>query len=123
MPARILIVEDESDLARVMAAWLAKRGRAFHHAPDAETAFRKFRRETHALVIIDVVLPGMSGLELLRIIRSESQVPVLMMSGSTSPAHRQQAMKLGAHAFLRKPFTPAALELAVRKALAFGVSV
>lgn len=120
---RVLLIEDDPGLAEVLVDLIARNGRRVDHVATAEDALKSFRRERLGLIIIDVVLPGMSGLELLRIIRSESQVPVIMMSGKISPELRRQAMKLGAHEFLSKPFTPARVETCVRKALAFGVSL
>ena len=99
-----------------MRAALAKHGHRVFHAPDAETAFKNFRKPKLDLIILDMTLPGMSGLEFLRILRSESQIPVVLMSGRLTATHRATGLKLGAHDCLHKPFTIPELLACVKRA-------
>jgi DNA-binding response OmpR family regulator len=96
---------------------LVKLGHRVFHAPDAETAFKTYRKARLDLILLDVTLPGLTGLELLRMIRSESQVPVVLMSGRLTAANRALGLKFGAHDCLAKPFSVAALHACVKRAL------
>jgi DNA-binding response OmpR family regulator len=114
---KILIIEDEQDLAALVRAALVKQGHRVLHARDADAAFAAFRKARLDLILLDLTLPGMGGLELLRVIRSESQVPVVLMSGRLTAANRALGLKLGAHDCLHKPFTVTALQACVKRAL------
>jgi DNA-binding response OmpR family regulator len=114
---KILVIEDEVDLANLIRTALAKHGHRVYHAPSADAAFEAYRKSRLDLILLDLTLPGMNGLELLRIIRSESQVPVVLMSGRLTAANRAIGLKLGAFDYLHKPFTLAALQACVTKAL------
>jgi DNA-binding response OmpR family regulator len=105
------------DLATMIRTALAKHGHRVYHAPSADAAFVMYRNSRLDLILLDLTLPGMSGLDLLRIIRSESQVPVVLMSGRLTAANRAIGLKFGAHDCLHKPFTIAALQACVTKAL------
>lgn len=114
---RILIVEDDVILAELLRSALVKHGHRVYHCLDAETAFKSHRKSRLDAILLDVQLPRMSGLELLRMIRSESQIPVILMSGRWTAANRALALKLGAHQCLIKPIKLRELEFAVRQAL------
>jgi DNA-binding response OmpR family regulator len=96
---------------------LVKHGHRVFHARDADAAFLSYRNARFDLILLDLTLPGMGGLELLRIIRSESQVPVVLMSGRLTAANRAIGLKLGAYDCLHKPFTLTALQTCVKRAL------
>jgi len=102
---RILLVEDEDDLARLFEYALTRRGHRVRRAKDAAAGLKSFRQWKPDLILLDVVLPGMSGHELLELIRRESAVCVLMISGQRSPASVAQGLKLGANGSLLKPFS------------------
>jgi DNA-binding response OmpR family regulator len=118
---KILIIEDELDLAAIVRAALVKHGYSTFHARDADTALQTYRQARFDLILLDLTLPGMSGLELLRMIRSESQVPVVLMSGRLNAANRALGLKLGVHEYLHKPFTADALRACVKKFLGSAV--
>jgi DNA-binding response OmpR family regulator len=105
------------DLANMIRTALAKHGHRVYHAPSADAAFAAYRKSRLDLILLDLTLPGMDGLELLRVIRSESQVPVVLMSGRLTAANRAIGLKLGAYDCLHKPFTLAALQTCVKRAL------
>ena len=87
------------------------------HASAADAALKAHRKARLDLILLDLTLPGMGGLELLRMIRSESQVPVVLMSGRLTAANRAIGLKFGAPDCLYKPFTLAALQGCVARAL------
>ena len=102
----ILLVEDDPELREAMEHALERSGydvRAVSDAREAETALNG---GLPCLVITDMMLPGASGFSVIRSVveRSEGQVPVLMISGNSSSAHRDYALAAGANGFLAKPF-------------------
>lgn len=103
-----------------MRAALARHGHRVHIARDAESGLKAFRKHRPDAVLLDLVLPGVGGLEFLRQIRSESQVPVVLVSGRISSENRARGLKFGAHDFLHKPFTIPHLLSSVDRALAFA---
>ncbi len=114
----ILIVEDESDLAWLLCEDLQKSGFKTLLAHDGETALELFQKETPDLVISDVRLPKMDGLELLKkILESDHHAPVIIMTGYGSMDAANKAVQIGAHSYLEKPFNRQALIFAVNKAL------
>lgn len=120
--AKILLVEDEDDLARLFELALSREGLQIRRARDASAALDAFRRWSPALILLDVVLPGMSGLDLLEQLRAESGVPVILISGRRRPSDLAQGDRLGASAYLVKPFALEDLRSRVRHALAQAAS-
>lgn len=116
--AKILLVEDEDDLARLFELALSREGLQIRRARDASAALDAFRRWSPSLILLDVVLPGMSGLDLLEQLRAESGVPVILLSGRRRPADLALAERLGASDYLVKPFALEHLRARVRLALA-----
>jgi DNA-binding response OmpR family regulator len=101
----ILVVEDEKDLVRLIRRKLEANGYAVSAAGDAESALEIAREAAPALIILDVVLPAMDGLTFLRLLRQESQVPVILLSGRTSDVDRILGLKAGADDYVAKPFS------------------
>lgn len=115
---RILVVEDDIGTARLLGDLLVLEGYAVDAAGTAKEALEKMACAPPGLILLDINLPDVNGLELLaRLRRSGDQVRVVMMSTLSDRSYRNQAMKLGAQAFLGKPFTPTTLVETVRKAL------
>ncbi|WPD18332.1 response regulator transcription factor [Thermaerobacter composti] len=114
--ATILIVDDEPDLTRLLAEHLAREGFATRVAPDAETALRLLDEEPCDLVILDIMLPGMDGIDLLRRIRDPRRgwpdLPVIMLSARGSAVDKTVGLSLGADDYVAKPFS--LLELTAR---------
>ncbi len=117
-PGRILLIEDEVDLARLFEYALTRRGYAVRRAKDAETGLKAVRQWKPNLILLDLVLPGMSGHEFLVQLRKTSAVKVIVISGQHGAAPRQLALKLGANDTLLKPFTLEELGARVERALA-----
>ncbi|MGV2966622.1 response regulator transcription factor [Paenibacillus sp. AGC30] len=102
----ILIVEDEQAIARVLAAYLRKAEFEVHHSADGPTALTLFDTVTPSLVLLDVMLPGMDGWDLLRIIREKSACPVIMLTALDDISDRLNGLNAGADDYMSKPFVP-----------------
>lgn len=102
---KIILVEDEKDLAFVLASNFKMEGFDFRVARTAETGLKMIRKHPPALVIADVTLPGMDGLEMVRLLRQESQVPVLFLTAKKDEVSRVLGFKLGADDYVGKPFS------------------
>jgi DNA-binding NtrC family response regulator len=114
----ILIVEDEPKLRRLVELQLADDGYDVKSAGDAESGLKFFNEGAFDLVLTDMKLPGMTGLELLQTIKSaDPQMPVVMMTAFGSVESAVDAMKAGASDYLLKPFSLAELVMVVRKEL------
>ncbi|MCX6641459.1 MAG: sigma-54 dependent transcriptional regulator [bacterium] len=119
MKDRILIVDDEESSRVLCHTTLASPEREIVLCPDAEAALEQFRKMPFDLVLTDMIMPGISGLELLERIKAErSDTSVLLMSGKGTISAAVQAMKLGAEEFIEKPLPdPEVLSRAVNRVL------
>lgn len=115
--SKILLIEDEKDLARLFEYALARVGHKVRHVDNAREGLKVFRHWRPDLILLDVVLPGMSGLEFLEVLRAESRVSVILVSGRRRPADRALGLKLGANDYLGKPFSLDELRARVKLAL------
>ncbi|HEX4046967.1 MAG TPA: response regulator transcription factor [Elusimicrobiota bacterium] len=120
MPATILIVEDEPDLGFLLRANFKKVGYDVLTARSAETGLTLARRHGPALVLSDIMLPRMSGLEMLRELRLFSSAPVLFLTAKKDEIDRILGLKLGAADYVTKPFSIEELRLRVEKLLRRG---
>jgi two-component system, OmpR family, response regulator RegX3 len=117
MPAeatRILVVEDEPSLAETMRYNLEREGFSVSLAEDGRRALERFRAEPPALVILDLMLPEMSGLDVCRQIRAESDVPIIIVTAKDSEADKVAGLELGADDYVTKPFSVRELVSRVR---------
>jgi two-component system response regulator RegX3 len=114
---RILIVEDEESLADSIRYNLEREGYAVTVAPDGRRALERFRAEPPTLVILDLMLPEVSGLDLCRAIRAESDVPIIMVTAKDSEADKVTGLELGADDYVTKPFSVRELVSRVRALL------
>lgn len=114
---RILLIEDEDDLAKLFEHALRRDGHLLRRSDEGGKGLAVFRRWRPDLILLDVVLPGMSGFELLETLRLESQVPVILISGRRRPADLALGEKLGANDYLAKPFSLDELRSRVKRAL------
>ena len=113
----ILLVEDEASLAESVRYNLEREGFRVAVAPDGRGGLERFRREPPSLVILDLMLPEMSGLDLCRLIRDESQVPIIMLTAKDSEADKVAGLELGADDYVTKPFSMRELVSRVRAQL------
>ena len=111
---RILIVEDEESLADSVRYNLEREGYSVGVAADGRAAMDQFRSSSPALVILDLMLPEMSGLDVCRAIRSESDVPIIMVTAKDSEADKVAGLELGADDYVTKPFSVRELVSRVR---------
>ena len=108
MVKKILIVEDESDLIKLLKYNLEKEGFRVSYATDGSIALAVVRRDPPDLVILDLMLPGLDGLEVCRQLRRSdkfSRIPVLMLSARSEEADRIVGLELGADDYVTKPFS------------------
>lgn len=104
---KILIVEDEPKIAALLADYLqAKGGFATHVLDRGDTVLEHFRKETPDLVLLDLMLPGLDGIEVCKQIRMESQVPIIMVTARVEEIDRLLGLELGADDYICKPFSP-----------------
>jgi len=103
--ARILVVEDEEALADTVRYNLEREGYSVTIAPDGRRALERFRSEAPALVILDLMLPELSGLDVCRAIRAESDVPIIMVTAKDAEADKVAGLELGADDYVTKPFS------------------
>jgi two-component system, OmpR family, response regulator RegX3 len=111
---RILIVEDEASLAESVRYNLEREGYAATVVGDGRSALERFRVEHPALVILDLMLPEVSGLDVCRQIRSESDVPIIIVTAKDSEADKVTGLELGADDYVTKPFSVRELVSRVR---------
>ncbi|HJQ26550.1 MAG TPA: sigma-54 dependent transcriptional regulator [Blastocatellia bacterium] len=118
MKQKILIVEDEAQMCDLLMSFFSDKGYRVAAVQNGEDAIARLEEEDFALVITDIKLPGMSGLELLARLRSEWQdVAVIIMTAFSSISSAVEAMKLGAEDYIGKPFQLDELAITVDKAL------
>ena len=112
--AHILIVEDEESLAESVRYNLEREGFRVSVASDGRRAIDRFRSEGASLVILDLMLPEISGLDVCRTIRAESDVPIIMVTAKDSEADKVTGLELGADDYVTKPFSVRELVSRVR---------
>lgn len=114
---RILMVDDEQEIAELVRDYLKKEGYEVMLACDGEEALRIYREGKPSLAILDIMLPGIEGTELCRIIRSESSIPVIMLSAKSGDIDKILSLGLGADDYMTKPFSPTELVARVKAQL------
>jgi DNA-binding response OmpR family regulator len=122
MNKKILVVDDEPRIVDVVQAYLERNGYRVLTAADGKTALNLARRERPALVILDLMLPEMDGLEVCRTLRQESNVPVIMLTARTEETDKLIGLELGADDYVTKPFSPRELVARVRAVLRRAVT-
>ena len=116
----ILIVEDERDVLDLLALNLRKAGFTISTASDGAAGLRKVRNESPALIVLDLMLPKMSGLEICKILKSDPatrQIPVLMLTAKAEEIDRIVGLEFGADDYVTKPFSPREVALRIRAIL------
>ena len=112
--ARILVVEDEASLADTVRYNLEREGYAVAVAADGRRALERFHADSPSLVILDLMLPELSGLDVCREIRQISTVPIIMVTAKDSEADKVSGLEIGADDYVTKPFSVRELVSRVR---------
>lgn len=114
---RILLVDDEGWVRKLVRGYLERAGFAVTTAASGPEALAEFRAHPPDLVLLDLMLPGMDGLEVARQIRQESKVPIIMLTARSTEDDRVLGLELGADDYIVKPFSARELEARVRAVL------
>ena len=117
MAERLLLIDDDADLGPLMAEFFTQRGLALDCALNGRAGLDCALSHPYDLIILDVMMPGIDGFEVLRQLREKSKVPVLMLTARTEQASRIRGLEGGADDYLPKPFDPLELLARVRAIL------
>jgi DNA-binding response OmpR family regulator len=120
VPATVLLVEDERDIADLVRYHVEKAGMRFIHAADGGTALRLARAEQPDVALLDLMLPGLDGLEVCRQLRREAatrRLPIIMLTARGEEVDRIVGLELGADDYVVKPFSPRELLARIRAVL------
>ncbi len=120
---RITIVEDEPAIAEILQYNLEREGFAVEVLRDGHTALRRLRRSPPDLVLLDLMLPGLDGLELTRLLKADlatARVPLIMVTARDGETDRIVGLELGADDYVTKPFSPREVVLRVKAVLRRG---
>jgi two-component system response regulator RegX3 len=120
--ARILLIEDERALREALADALAAEGFVVEQAATGGAGLTAFRASPPDLVLLDLMLPEMSGIEICRAIRSNSKVPIIMVTAKASETDRIVGLDLGADDYVTKPFSARELSARIRAVLRRGTA-
>ncbi len=115
--ARVLVIEDEAMMADVVARYLRRDGHDVRTAPDGASGLRAYRDFAPDIVLLDLMLPEVDGLEVCRRIREAAQTPIIMVTARTSEVDRLRGFDLGADDYISKPFSPRELAARVQAVL------
>ncbi|WP_328748487.1 response regulator transcription factor [Streptomyces sp. NBC_00285] len=117
MSARILVAEDDEKQSRLIRIYLEREGNAVQVVADGRAALDRARSVRPDLVVLDVMLPLVDGLDVCRILRTESDVPILLLTARTTEEDMLLGLDLGADDYLTKPYSPRELTARVRALL------
>ena len=115
--ARVLVVDDEPIVRDVLRRYLSKGGFQVDSAEDGETALERFAAEPPDLVLLDLMLPGVDGVEVFTRIRADHDTPVIMLTARGEEADRVVGLEIGADDYIAKPFSPREVVARVRAVL------
>ncbi len=114
---KILVVDDEEHIIELVELYLRKEGYRVVSAQDGDAAIEKFSVEKPDLLVLDIMLPGADGLDVLRQVRKTSRVPVIMLTARESEVDKVVGLELGADDYLTKPFSARELVARVKAVL------
>jgi two-component system response regulator ResD len=117
MTERVLVVDDDPTVAEIVVLYLERAGFVVETARDGVDALARIQAEPPALVVLDLMLPGMDGLEVCRRLRELAPVPVVMLTARGDEEDRVIGLELGADDYVSKPFSPRELTARVRAVL------
>jgi len=114
---RIMVVEDEESFSEALSFMLKREGFEVEVADDGNAALEVFEQRGADLILLDLMLPGVSGLEVCRIIRAKSQVPIIMLTAKDGEIDKVVGLEIGADDYVTKPFSSRELLARVRSVL------
>jgi len=114
---RILVIDDDVELCSLVGEYLAPEGFDVEWVHEGNRGLQRALEHEHLLVVLDVMLPGMNGLDVLRRIRATSQIPVLLLTARGEDVDRIVGLEIGADDYLPKPFNPRELVARIRAIL------
>jgi len=117
MTQKILVVDDEAEIVRLVRAYLERAGFDVVTASEGRQALAVFRHERPNLVVLDLNLPGIDGLDVCRALRRDSDVPIIMLTARIEETDRLIGLELGADDYIVKPFSPREVVARVRTVL------
>jgi DNA-binding response OmpR family regulator len=117
MSSRVLVVEDDTTVAEVVVRYLEREGYETETVGDGLAALARARAAPPALVVLDLMLPGMDGLEVCRRLREEAPIPVVILTARGDEEDRVLGLELGADDYVAKPFSPRELTARVKAVL------
>ncbi len=106
MASRVLLIDDDARLPELLASYLGQNGVSLTAAPDGQKGLAALEQGAFDAVLLDVMMPGMDGLEVCRRIRAKSNVPVIMLTARGDETDRVVGLELGADDYVAKPFSP-----------------
>lgn len=115
--ANILVVDDEPSIVEVVSLYLERSGYTVRTAQDGQTALREMAAELPDLVILDLMLPKVDGMEITRRLRAEGRTPIIMLTSRKEESDRILGLEMGADDYVVKPFSPMELVSRVRAVL------
>lgn len=113
----ILLVEDDETLRETLAFNLSREGYIVHEASNGQTALGEARRASPDLIILDVMLPGLDGLSVCRILRAEQETPIILLTARTGEVDKIVGLESGADDYVTKPFSTGELLARIRAVL------
>ncbi|MGG4213286.1 response regulator transcription factor [Paenibacillus sp. FSL L8-0638] len=124
MPQHILLIEDDLSIAEMLLKALTKEGYSLTTAYDGEEGLLAFERHTYDLVLVDLMMPKVDGMEVIRRIRTHSAVPILIMSAKDSDVDKALGLGFGADDYVAKPFSmlemTARIQSAIRRSTTYA---
>ncbi len=117
MATRVLLIDDDTRMYELLAQYLGQNGITVAHAPDGGRGLAALEANAYDAVLLDVMMPGLDGLEVCKRIRARSQVPILMLTARGDETDRVVGLELGADDYLAKPFSPRELLARLRAVL------
>ena len=117
MPSTVLIIEDDPDTVELVRLYLARDGHRVVATADGQEGLRLARSESPDMIVLDLMIPGLHGLEVCRVLRQESEVPIVMLTARVEDEDRLAGLDLGADDYVTKPFSPRELTARVRAVL------
>jgi DNA-binding response OmpR family regulator len=117
MSLRVLSIDDDARLFELLAGYLEQHGVRLAHARDGREGLARLESGAYDVVLLDVMMPGIDGLEVLRRIRQKDKVPVIMLTARGDESDRVVGLELGADDYIAKPFSPRELLARIRAVL------